>query len=485
MKHALMNNENRPPNLVEPTARVTRARAKFLGSSSGLPPLYPSAKQDDKRVSRASLKRAAPDKSAGSSAACHPNKKRAVLKDVTNVNCEKLYINCINAAKGQPIRQDRKGSLQKKGKVEPACFARGSQVLEVKVENIVDEVKLEGSQDNCPAVDLPTEPTKFTNEVSAAAGSVPLKIDSIKKISLWGPSGKVEGKLCMKEESLEAKGVIDIDSRHRDPQMCSPYAADIYTSLFTSQVDRKLSPDYMEKLQQDITKGMRGILIDWLVEVSEEYELVPDTLYLTVNLLDRFLSENYIEKQNLQLLGVTCMLIASKYEEICARRVEEFCFITDNTYKKEEVVEMESRVLNLLKFQLSVPTPKKFLRRFIQAAQASYKVPSVELEFLANYLAELTLVEYSFLKYLPSVTAASAIFLARWTIDQSDNPWNQTLEHYTRHKASELKNTVLELQELQLNTKGGMLNAIREKYKQPKFKCVSTLRSPESAESLF
>lgn len=126
------------------------------------------------------------------------------------------------------------------------------------------------------------------------------------------------------------------------------------------------------------------------------------------------------------------------------------------------------------------------------------QVPSVELEFLANYLAELTLIEYGFLKYLPSLTAASAIFLARWTLDQSDHPWvgflmptrstrrsshfkffaskangfylvqNPTLEHYTKYKAPELKNAVLELQDLQLNTKGGMLNAIREKYKQPK-----------------
>ncbi|KAL1552461.1 cyclin-A2-2-like [Salvia divinorum] len=489
MKHAVMNDENRSSNLGEPTARVTRARAKFLGSSSGLPPLYPSAKQDDKRVSRASLKRAAPDKPAESSAACRPHKKRAVLKDVTNINCGKLYINCINAAKCQPIRQDRKGSLQKKGKVEPACLAKNSKVVEVKVENVVDEiheVMAEGSQVICPAVDLPTEPTEIANEeVSAAAGLVPLKIDSIKTFPPRGPSNRDEGAICMKEESLEGRGVIDIDSRHRDPQMCSLYAADIYTSLFARQVDRKPSPDYMKKLQQDITQGMRGILIDWLVEVSEEYALVPDTLYLTVNLIDRFLSENYIEKQKLQLLGVTCMLISSKYEEICAPRVVEFCFITDNTYKKEEVVKMESRVLNLLRFQISVPTVKKFLRRFIQAAQASYKVPSVELEFLANYLAELTLIEYDFLKYLPSLTAASAIFLSRWTLNQSENPWNPTLEHYTRHKASELKNTVLELQDLQLNTNGSVLNSIREKYKQPKFKCVSTLRSPKSVESLF
>lgn len=98
MKHAVMNDENRSSNIGETTARITRARAKALGSSSRLPPLYPSSKQDDKRGLRASLKRAAPEnnKPAG-----HLHKKRAVLKDVTNINCDNLYIKCINAAKGQ------------------------------------------------------------------------------------------------------------------------------------------------------------------------------------------------------------------------------------------------------------------------------------------------------------------------------------------------------------------------------------------------
>lgn len=120
------------------------------------------------------------------------------------------------------------------------------------------------------------------------------------------------------------------------------------------------------------------------------------------------------------------------------------------------------------------------------------------MEFLANYLAELTLLEYNFLKFLPSLIAASAVFLARWTIDQSDNPWvtflaaleaiiylhfsisyytrnlrfhscqNRTLEHYTSYKAMELKTTVLALQDLQLNINGCALNAIREKYKHAK-----------------
>jgi cyclin A len=222
-----------------------------------------------------------------------------------------------------------------------------------------------------------------------------------------------------------------------------------------------------------------------LSQVSEEYKLVPDTLYLTVYLIDRFLSQNYIERQRLQLLGITSMLVASKYEEICAPRVEEFCFITDNTYTKAEVLKMEGQVLNDLGFHLSVPTTKTFLRRFLRAAQASRKTPSISLGFLANYLAELTLVDYGFLKFLPSVVAASAVFLARWTLDQSDLPWNQTLEHYTSYKSSDIQLCVSALWELQQNTSNCPLNAVREKYRHQKFECVANLTSPELHQSLF
>ncbi|PIN00916.1 G2/Mitotic-specific cyclin A [Handroanthus impetiginosus] len=491
MKHSVMNDENRPSNLGEPTVRITRARAKALGQSSGLPPLHPSAKQDGKRFLRANSKRAASDinKPQASAAACPQPKRRAVLKDVTNITCDNMHINCFNVARGQPSRQDRKASLQKKGKMESAYFDKNSKVPDDRREKTADEmekVKVDEAQEITPAVNLTIEPTEvINNETLDSEGLTHMKSDSNKCISLMRISRREHDKLIMKQDNLEERGITDIDSKHKDPQMCSLYAADIYSNLYAKQFDRRPLADYMEKIQRDITQGMRAILIDWLVEVSEEYRLVPDTLYLTVNLIDRFLSENYIEKQKLQLLGVTCMLIASKYEEICAPRVEEFCFITDNTYTKEEVVKMESCLLNFLGFQLSIPTTKKFLRRFIQAAQVSYKVPSVELEFLANYLAELTLIEYSFLKFIPSLIAASAVFLARWTLDQSDHPWNPTLEHYTRYKTLELKSIVIELQDLQLNTKGSMLNAIREKYKQTKFKCVSTLRSPKPVQSLF
>ncbi|XP_004498706.2 cyclin-A2-2 [Cicer arietinum] len=292
--------------------------------------------------------------------------------------------------------------------------------------------------------------------------------------------------ICEKLRASAGLGIVDIDSelREKDPLIWSSYAPDIYNTIHVRECERRPLANYMEKLQQDINPKMRAILVDWLVEVSEEYKLVPDTLYLTVNLIDRVLSQRLITKQRLQLLGVACMLTSSKYEEITAPQIKEFCFITDYTYSKEEILKMEREVLNLLNFQLAVPTIKTFLRRFIQVAQTSYKVVYAELEFLANYLAELSLVEYSFLQFLPSKIAASAVLLARWTLHQSEHPWNPTLEHYTNYKASELKNTVLALLDLQLNTEGCCLNAVREKYKQQKFKSVANL-SAKPVESLF
>lgn len=74
---------------------------------------------------------------------------------------------------------------------------------------------------------------------------------------------------------------------------------------------RRPLPDYVEKVQKDVSANMRGVLVDWLVEVAEEYKLISDTLYLTISYIDRFLSLNVLNRQKLQLLGVSSMLIAS------------------------------------------------------------------------------------------------------------------------------------------------------------------------------
>ncbi|XVE71611.1 hypothetical protein DITRI_Ditri10aG0165000 [Diplodiscus trichospermus] len=493
-RQASMNKENEPTEKVEePTGRITRARSKALGAPGGICfSSKPSFKQDQKRVHRLNSKRAASDENKASVTATvglEP-KRRAVLKNVTNICADGSHKDCINATKIQVSKQTIGDPSEKNIEmVEDISMEIRSVEEDTKTKLAEDLSKIrmtEAEENNLPVIleerELAEPILHGASECAEEDAMAPIPASSI-AVGAQSPQEKEENEVYEKLGASE--GVVDIDSNLKDPQMCALYASGIYNNIRVTELNQRPSTNYMEQLQRDITPSMRGILIDWLVEVSGEYKLVPDTLYLTVSLIDRFLSQNFIKKQRLQLLGVACMLIASKYEEICAPRVEEFCFITDNTYTRGEVLKMESEVLNFLHFQLSIPTTKTFLRRFIQAAQATYKVPCIKLEFLANYLAELSLLDYNFLKFLPSVIAASAVFLARWTLDQSDHPWNPTLEHYTSYKASELKTTVLALEDLQLNTNGCSLNATCEKYRQQKFKCVATMISPERVVSVF
>ncbi|OEL36241.1 Cyclin-A3-2 [Dichanthelium oligosanthes] len=265
-----------------------------------------------------------------------------------------------------------------------------------------------------------------------------------------------------------------------DPQLCGSYASDIYTYLRALEVEPRRRPrsDYIEAVQSDVTANMRTILVDWLVEVAEEYKLVADTLYLAISYVDRFLSANVLSRDKLQLLGVAAMLIAAKYEEISPPHAEDFCYITDNTYTKQELVKMESDILKLLEFELGNPTIKTFLRRFTRSAHEDKKRSILLMEFLGSYLAELSLLDYGCLRFLPSVVAASVMFVARLTIDPNANPWNKKLQKVTGYKVSELKDCIVAIHDLQLNRKCSSLMAIRDKYKQHKFKFVSTLLPP-------
>nr|QYW07159.1 cyclin A3-1 [Dimocarpus longan] len=307
------------------------------------------------------------------------------------------------------------------------------------------------------------------------------------------PRGKTKPKRKAKRaleppKVAKKEDVVDVDFTSDNPQMCGAYATDIYEYLRDMEVEpkRRPLPDYIEKVQKDVSANMRGILVDWLVEVSEEYKLFSDTLYLTVSYIDRFLSLNVINRQKLQLLGVSSMLIASKYEEISPPNVEDFCYITDNTYAKQEVVKMEADVLKALKFEMGNPTVKTFLRRLSRVAQEDYKASSLQLEFLGYYLAELSLLDYSCVKFLPSLVAASVIYLSRFIMRPKVHPWNSALQQYSGYKTSDIKECVLIIHDLYLSRRGGALQAVREKYKQHKFKCVATLpTSPEIPVSYF
>ncbi|KAK4548690.1 hypothetical protein RGQ29_032783 [Quercus rubra] len=205
--------------------------------------------------------------------------------------------------------------------------------------------------------------------------------------------------------------VIDIDSSDlKDPLAVVEYIDDITAYYRETENSSCVSPNYMAH-QFDINKKMRAILIDWLIEVHCKFELMDETLFLTVNLIDRFLEHQTVLRKKLQLVGLTAMLLGCKYEEVSVPIVEDLVMISDKAYTREEVLDMERFMVNTLQFKLSVPTPYVFMRRFLKAAQSDKK-----LELLSFFIIELCLVEYEMLKFPPSLLAAAAVYTAQCSL---------------------------------------------------------------------
>ncbi|XP_067888912.1 cyclin-A1 isoform X2 [Heterodontus francisci] len=201
---------------------------------------------------------------------------------------------------------------------------------------------------------------------------------------------------------------------HLDYLAVEGYAEDIYRYLREAEEKSRPKFGYMKK-QPDITPSMRSILVDWLVEVSEEYSLQTETLYLAINYLDRFLSCMSVLRGKLQLVGTAAMLVASKYEEIYPPEIDEFVYITDDTYTKKQLLRMEHLLLKVLSFDMTVPTVNQFLTQFLKEEGIGGQMGT-----LAMYIAELSLLEADVcLKYTPSLMAAAAFCLANYTINKA------------------------------------------------------------------
>jgi len=138
--------------------------------------------------------------------------------------------------------------------------------------------------------------------------------------------------------SYQMTGNMDnIDDRDQDDVLCvTSYVQDMYTTFREKEVSTSVRPVYMET-QKHINERMRAILVDWLVEVHLKFKLVPETLYLTVNLIDRYLERAQVYRPKLQLVGVTCLLIASKYEEIYPPELRDLVYICDRAYTRQDV----------------------------------------------------------------------------------------------------------------------------------------------------
>ncbi|EME50067.1 hypothetical protein DOTSEDRAFT_68804 [Dothistroma septosporum NZE10] len=236
------------------------------------------------------------------------------------------------------------------------------------------------------------------------------------------------------EKTLEEliKEAKDLDTEDLDdPLMVAEYVHEIFDYMKELEIATQPNPDYMDS-QGELEWKMRGILVDWLLEVHTRFRLLPETLFLAVNIIDRFLSHKVVQLDRLQLVGVTAMFIASKYEEVLSPHVQNFVHVADDGFKDTEILSAERFILATLDYDLSYPNPMNFLRRISKADNYD-----IQTRTLGKYLLEIGCLDHRFLEYPPSQVAAAAMYLARLALDRGE--WDATLSKYAGYTEAQIQ----------------------------------------------
>ncbi|KOM27018.1 hypothetical protein LR48_Vigan352s001200 [Vigna angularis] len=281
-------------------------------------------------------------------------------------------------------------------------------------------------------------------------------------------SSLIEGSKFLKESEVrEQDNLPNIDNESNQFEV-SEYVDDIYQYYWVTEARNPALANYMS-IQTDITPHLRGILINWLIEVHFKFDLMPETLYLTVTLLDQYLSLVTIKKTDMQLVGLTALLLASKYEDFWHPRVKDLISISAG-YTRDEMLGMEKLILRKLKFRLNAPTHYVFLVRFLKAGQSDKKI-----EHMAFFLVDLCLVEYDALAFKPSLLSASALYVARCTL-QISPPWTPLLHKHARYEVSQLRDCAEMILKFHKAAGVGKLTVAYEKYSRPELGKVAAVK---------
>ena len=221
---------------------------------------------------------------------------------------------------------------------------------------------------------------------------------------------KDEPELQPEDEEVADLDAEDID----DPLMVAEYVVEIFEYLKDLEETTMPNPNYMD-YQTNLEWHLRGVLVDWLIEVHTRFHLLPETIFLAVNIIDRFLSARIVQLEKLQLVGIAAMFIASKYEEVLSPHVQNFKHVADDGFTEEEILKAERFILETLNYDLSYPNPMNFLRRISKAD--SY---DIQTRTIGKYLLEISLLDHRFMDYRPSHVAAAAMYLARLILDRGE-----------------------------------------------------------------
>ncbi|KAM7197631.1 putative g2 mitotic-specific cyclin-b protein [Naviculisporaceae sp. PSN 640] len=370
--------------------------------------------------------------------AANPTRKRAALGDVSNV--AKTEVTNGKKVAGKPAlvsKLAQPSGIQKKSTGTTSTAARVRNALEPKESNTrassTVAAKRKASATASAAVkeesaaEEPLRKRQHVPEVETKpAKAAPKPVEVAPKEKEPAP---------VQQEAAEyvfPEGVKDLDSEDLDdPLMVAEYANEIFEYLRDLECNTVPNPQYMSH-QDDLEWKTRGILVDWLIEVHTRFHLLPETLFLAVNIIDRFLSEKVVQLDRLQLVGITAMFIASKYEEVLSPHIANFRHVADDGFSEQEILSAERFVLSTLNYDLSYPNPMNFLRRISKAD--NYDIQS---RTMGKYLMEISLLDHRFMAFRPSHVAAGAMYLARLILDRGE--WDETIEYYAGYTEEEIE----------------------------------------------
>ena len=251
--------------------------------------------------------------------------------------------------------------------------------------------------------------------------------------------------------------VTDVDAQDAGlPLLESKYVKEIYQHLWHLETQHRVPEMFLQG--HKVSPWMRSTVIDWLIQLQVGLTLLPETLYLTVAILDRYLSiESNTPCDQLQLVAVTAMFIASKYEETQAPEVGAFAYLTDNSFTKMDIIRMELCILNALKGYVSFPLPIHFLRR-------NSKVGGVgqATHILSKYLLELCLPEYTFSHVSASLQAAASLCFSLKLLGGQD--WTANLAYYSGYNQADLLPTMCNIAGVLRRSQSSKYQAARIKY---------------------
>jgi G2/mitotic-specific cyclin-B, other len=269
---------------------------------------------------------------------------------------------------------------------------------------------------------------------------------------------QVAGRLALQtlsESTLQEKALNPKESPR------SEYSSDIFNLLLKEETNFTVQPKYLG-IQKDITSKIRSILIDWVVSVHKRFKLLPETLFLSVKIIDRYLSLKEIPRKEFQLLGVSSLFLASKYEEIYPPELRDLILLTDKAYTKDQAIVMEREILKTLDYNITMPSSWRFFEKMC-------KNLTEEEKSMGQYLLELSLIDEKMIKFSESILAACAVYLSK-KIFKKD--YEYSLPVYSEH---EIRPCAVEMLVLFQVAVAYPLTAVQDKFSMGQYHQVSTI----------